>query len=73
MAFLALASGITGYFAARSGSVWLLEPLRSRVPSDKHIAFLADLWSHLAAYAAGFLGGIVLCVWIFRLRKRMRL
>ncbi len=71
MAIASLAAGITGYFAARSGGVWLLEPMRSAVPVSKHSAFLADLWAHLAAYVVGFIGGIVLCVRIYQERRRL--
>ena len=57
MGWFSLLAGITGYFAARSSAVWLVEPLASRVPLAKHHLFLADLWAHLAAYASGVLGG----------------
>lgn len=39
-------AGIVGYLAARSGTVYLLEPLASAVPRAKHVAFLTDLWAH---------------------------
>jgi hypothetical protein len=57
---LTLVAGIVGYFAARLGWVCLLEPLASRVPGEKHSAFLADLWAHSAAYLGGDAGGVVL-------------
>jgi hypothetical protein len=67
----ALLAGIAGYFVASGGGVWLVKPLASRVPQSKHIAFLADLWAHLAAYGMGFLGGITICGWILFCRKQM--
>lgn len=67
----ALIAGVTGYFVANAGAVWLVEPLRSRVSASKHSAFLADLWADLAAYAVGFLGGITVCVWVLFKRWRM--
>ncbi|MCY3023673.1 MAG: hypothetical protein NTW87_32230 [Planctomycetota bacterium] len=70
MAGLALVAGVAGYFAANAGTVWLVGPICSRLPAEKHVAFIADLWSHLAAYGSGFVGGIVLCVWIWRTRGR---
>ena len=69
MACTSLLAGITGYFLATRGSVWLLEPLASRVPAEKHVAFLADLWSHLAAYGIGGFGGLVLCGWVVVRRR----
>jgi hypothetical protein len=66
-----LLAGVIGYFVARSGAVWLLEPLASRVPASKHDLFLADLWAHVTAYGAGFVGGIVVCGYILFRRSRI--
>jgi hypothetical protein len=71
MAVLAVIAGLAGFAAARAGAVWLVEPMRSAVPIEKHVFFIANLWSHLASYGVGFLGGIVLCVRIWRRRGRM--
>jgi hypothetical protein len=70
MAACAFLAGTLGWFSARTGVVFLLEPLASRVPPDKHISFIADLWAHNASYAVGFLGGIVILVKTWRLRFR---
>lgn len=72
MGVIALAAGIAGYFAAQAGHVRLIGRLAARVPREKHVAFLADLWAHNASYAAGFLGGIILCVWLWQQRLRRR-
>jgi hypothetical protein len=66
-----LLAGIAGYFMASAGRVWLVEPLASKVPSTKHVSFLADFWAHLAAYGVGFLGGIAVCGWILLSRWRL--
>ena len=71
MPVLCLAAGLAGYAAANNGAVWLLEPLRSVLPVEKHAAFIADLWSHLAAYGSGFIGGIVICLWSWRRRGKL--
>jgi len=63
MGLVALLAGLAGYFFGRANGVWLLEPLASRVPGEKHVLFLADMWAHNAAYGAGFLGGVGLCIW----------
>lgn len=62
--------GAMGHFMARSGQVWLLEPLASRVPQDRHVAFLTDLWAHSASYLVGFVGGVVLVLVIHVGRAR---
>jgi hypothetical protein len=66
----ALVGGLVGWVLASNGVVFLLEPLASLVPREKHVAFLADLWAHLASYVAGFVGGIVLMVLVWRARGR---
>ena len=70
IALLALVGGIVGYLLARSGAIGLYGPLDAGVPADRQVAFLADLWAHCAAYLAGFVGGIVLCVRTARRRRR---
>lgn len=65
----ALLAGVAGWVLARNGSVFLLEPLASRVPKDRHVRFLADLWAHSASYLVGFLGGITLIVLTWRSRR----
>jgi hypothetical protein len=67
---LALVAGIVGHVTATRGWVWLVEPMASRVPADRHVAFLTDLWAHLASYIGGFLGGVVLCVYVLVRRTR---
>jgi hypothetical protein len=73
MGATALVAGAGGYLAARRGWVWLLEPLALRVPADKHAAFLADVWAHLASYLSGALGGVVTWFWAWRKRGRLML
>ena len=68
---VSLIAGLVGYFVASQGGVWLLEPLRSRVPVEKHSAFLADLWAHLAAYSVSVVGGITICRSVFSRRRQM--
>jgi hypothetical protein len=71
MAISSLLAGIAGYFIAKAGGVRLLGALASRVPAEKHVAFLADLWAHSAAYGVGFFGGLVLCAWVVFRRRRL--
>ncbi len=65
---VALVAGVTGYIVAKAGGVSLTQPLASAVPQARQVAFLADLWAHDAAYAAGALGGVALSLWTWRRR-----
>jgi hypothetical protein len=66
----ALVAGATGATLAASGAVFLVEPMASDVPKEKHTAFLADLWAHNASYLSGFIGGGIV---IFRTWRQRRL
>ena len=70
VALLAVVAGAAGHAAATRRWVWLVEPMATRVPADRHVAFLTDLCAHLASYAGGFLGAIVLCVYVLMCRAR---
>ena len=69
-ASLATLAGFFGYIAATKGWVFLVGPIAERVPQDKHIPFIIDLWVHNASYLGGFLGGIILIIWVWRSRGR---
>ena len=62
MGTIALVAGVAGYLCAESGFVWLVGPIATMVPADRHSPFLADLWAHLASYGSGMIGGLVVCV-----------
>lgn len=70
-AVIALAAGIGGWTLASLGYVGLVGYLSEAVPPERHVAFLADGFAHTASYAAGFLGGIVVIVHVWRSRGRM--
>jgi hypothetical protein len=63
MATCAALAGLAGYVAASNHIVVLSGDLAERIPPDRHIPFLVDLWTHLASYASGFLGGLLLIAW----------
>jgi len=71
MAGTALVAGVLGFALANSGVFFLVEPLASRVPGDRHVVFIADLWAHSASYLTGFVGGIVLINRVWRSRKAL--
>jgi hypothetical protein len=64
MAVAALCAGITGYFHGI-----MPRYIAGSLPPEIHRRFVADLWAHIASYASGFIGGIV--VWIGAFRKRL--
>ena len=62
MAACSVIAGFFGHMLAVHRVVYLLPGLAQRVPADRHVWFLTDLWAHLSAYITGFIGGIILCV-----------
>ena len=60
--------GAIGFTTSKAGIFHLVEPLASRVPADKHTAFLIDGWAHSGSYLAGIAGGIALCVFTWKRR-----
>jgi hypothetical protein len=70
MAVCAAVAGVTGWLLAAAGAIRVVGRMATAVPPDRHARFLADLWAHNASYAVGFVGGIVLCVRVWRHRRR---
>ena len=62
--------GFIGFILGNAGTVRLREPIASRVPHDRHVRFLADLWAHSASYFVGFVGGLMVIVEVWRSRGR---
>ena len=71
MAAFALAAGVTGWLLARSGVVFLVGSIADRLPADRHVPFIADMWAHSASYLVGLVGGIVVMVLVWRSRGRL--
>ena len=69
---LALTAGVVGYVLANAGVVTLDDWLAARIPPARHALFLADGFAHLASYTGGFVGGLVLCLWVVMRRYRRR-
>lgn len=67
---IAIVAGAVGFLAARAGVVILVDPLASRIPAEKHVAYLTDAWAHTGSYLAGFVGGVILWIGTWRHRQR---
>ena len=70
MAVSACIFGSLGWFLARNNAVYLVGPVASAIPLEKHHAFLFDLWAHSASYISGLIGGIFCMVHVWRARGR---
>ena len=62
MALCARAAGTTGYFLQGLG----MEYYATDIPKQIRHTFYADLWAHNMSYLSGFIGGIALCVIVWR-------
>jgi len=71
MGFVSLLAGMVGYQKALSGEIALRGTFGQLIPEANHPFFLADLWAHSAAYAVGFVGGVVIWLWILIRRWQM--
>jgi len=71
MGVLAAAAALLGRWLAVRGTVWLVGPLAEQVPAARHVDFLTCLWAHVASYAAGTVGGVVLALVLWRRRRRL--
>lgn len=72
MAICAAASGTIGAWLASSGNYPLLDGWSLLIPRAKWTFFSADQWAHLASYASGVLGGLIVIaciVWIRLFRQ----
>jgi len=71
VAAFALAAGIAGYAAAKMGAVVLIGEWAARVPRERHVVFIADLWAHGAAYASAAITGLAVCGQTWARRGRL--
>jgi hypothetical protein len=69
----ALLFGLLGAALATGGAIHLVPRLAEAVPSQRHVAFLADAWAHGAAYAVGGLGVLITLGHLVMLRRRRAL
>jgi len=69
MALSASVAGCAGYVLTRNRV--LSTPGWVRLAPSRQAVFMADWYAHMASYASALLGGLVLCVIIYRRRLRI--
>jgi hypothetical protein len=70
MAACAALSGLLGFELAKNNIISPPDWVATRLPASAHSRFMADWWAHSASYLSGFLGGIAVCIMIYRKRSR---
>lgn len=69
MGCLSILGGFVGYFLAIKEVFQLVDRLALQIDPDKHHLFLSVGWAHTTSYIVGIVGGIVICMRIWRKRK----
>lgn len=68
---LALVAGLVGGVLVATGVSPVPGGWGEVIPPAKHVAFSADAWAHMASYASGAVGGLVLIVHTAWIRRGM--
>ena len=69
MAVCAIVAGGLGYILAKLEVFTLVDRLAIQIDSKKHHLFLTAGWTHGASYLTGFVGGLILCLKLWKKRK----
>jgi hypothetical protein len=67
----ALLAGIAGYVMTARGIIHIVTDYQDRIAPDRQARFMADVWAHLASYAAGLLGSAAIALRAQRTRRRL--
>ena len=70
MALCAIAAGLWGAWSVASGRSPLPGGWGEVLPSEIHVAFAGAAWGHLASYASGIVGGLMVIAWTIWRRIR---
>jgi membrane associated rhomboid family serine protease len=68
MYLCAFVAGAVGFVLAHRGAVQLPRGLAEQIPVERHARFIVAWWAHLASYASGVIGGVVLSGVTYRRR-----
>jgi hypothetical protein len=69
---LAALAGIGTYLLARGRLIPIDPWVVANVPAAARLRFLADWSAHTTSYAGGFVGSVVLCLWVWKSRRPRR-
>ena len=70
MAVIAAAFGVAGYLGVRSGMVSVDPWVMTNIAASKQAAFIGNWWAHSASYLSGTAGGLILCIYVWRTRRK---
>lgn len=65
----AIIAGLIGYITAKNDIFYLVDNLATQIESSRHHLFLTAGWSHSASYITGIVGGLIICIKIWKERK----
>ncbi|HKX10060.1 MAG TPA: hypothetical protein VJN67_17805 [Stellaceae bacterium] len=70
-ALSAIVAGVLGAYLFATGEIRVPGGWAAVIPPEKHTAFTADAWAHLASYTSGIVGGVVVvgCALVQRFRR----
>jgi hypothetical protein len=66
----AIVAGAIGHILASKKIITLPDPLAFAIPPHKHVPYLTDWFAHLASYASGLVGGVILAIWTWNTRAQ---
>ncbi len=71
MFILAIVAGILGFVFTEAGMIHLSPLFAERMRPQIYSRFLAAGFSHLSSYLSGIIGALILCIIVYRRRKRI--
>jgi len=72
MSVCAIVAGGLGYIFAKQEFFTLVDRLAVHIEPEKHHLFLTAGWAHGASYFVGFIGGLILCIRLWKKRKLIK-
>jgi hypothetical protein len=70
MAVSALVAGVAGYLLTADGVIRIVADYEDAIAPERAARFMADVWAHLASYAVGLMGSLVIAARTLAARHR---